>query len=1083
MTTTDQNPAIVISLTAVLTTTLLVGPAPAPVSAQSGSARAGSSGAASVQTTVDPALFQALEWRNVGPFRGGRATAVAGVPSKPFTFYMGATGGGVWKTSDGGESWSNISDGWVHTGSVGAVAVAPSDPNVVYVGMGEACVRGVTTSHGDGVYRSTDGGRTWTHLGLPSTRHISDIQIHPDDPDVVYVGAQGSPWTSNPERGVYRSNDGGETWEHVLHVNEDSGVNNLVMDPTNPRILFAAMWQHRREPWHGYELNSGGPGTGLYRSTDGGDSWTRLGGGLPEPASKFGVAVSAADGQRIYALARAAPEESGLYRSNDGGDSWEHVNDAHVLTERSAYYMHIFADPQDGETVYVLNAPFLKSTNAGESFSRVRTPHGDSHDLWIHPQHSDWMIESNDGGANVSYDGGDSWSTQGNQPTAQFYRVITDNLFPYHLYAGQQDNSTVKIASRTFGGGIGPKDWYAVGGGESAHVAFDRENPTLVYAGNYQGQITEYDDRTGLTRNVMRYPMRTAFRPGDQYPYRFNWNAPILVSRHDPDVIYHGAQVLLRSVDGGDSWEAISPDLTRDEPRKQGVVEGDFTFHGTAGEMYNTIFYIAESPHATGELWVGTDDGRVHLTRDEGGSWEEITPEGLPETQVNMIEVSPHQPGKAYIVTTRYKFGDFTPNVYRTEDYGASWSRIVEGIPDDDFVRVVREDPEREGLLLAGAETSLYVSFDDGARWQRMQLDLPRVPVTDLRVHGHDLVASTQGRAFWVLDDISPLRQIEPGAERGPATLFAPAPTPRIEAGGRGGGGAGENPPTGTFIYYVLDEEAATADVRLEILNADGDVVNAFTTEAADGRERPLLAWAGAFEPAPSLTSERGLNRFVWDWEVAGIGDYPELSSWRGSGEYRVAPGDYRARLVVGEEEMVQPLRVLPDPRTDVAPDEHVEKQTLLAEIQAEARAMQEAVETLKGIRRDVRHLVDLAERSNDGGGGETVAAGDALEAKIDAWLDAVIRESEEHFIDPLHSPARLDFNMLTLIREIDEMVPPITDGLADRTADVRQEWSRRRAEYEAILEEDLPAFNEFTAARGPLPVRPPDRGGAGEGG
>lgn len=1022
------------------------------------------------QSPVDPKLYQALEWRSIGPFRGGRATVVEGVRSEPFTFYMGAAGGGVWRTTDGGESWENISDGWFKTGSVGTIAVAPSDRNVIYVGMGERCVRGVTTSHGDGVYKSTDGGKTWTHMGLAATRHTSDIQVHPDDPDIVYVAAQGSPWGSHQERGVYRSKDGGQTWELLLHNNERTGANNLVMDPNNPRILYATMWEHRRRPWHGYELSSGGPGSGLYKTSDGGDSWRQLAEGLPERVGKLGLSVSPANSDRVYALVESTPDASGLYRSDDAGESWELINDQHVLTERSAYYMHVVADPQDSDVVYVLNAPFLKSIDGGESFSRIATPHGDNHDLWIHPENSDWMVEANDGGVNVSYNGGKSWSTQGNQPTGQFYRVITDNLFPYHIYGGQQDNTTVKINSRTFSGGIGPKDWYAVGGGESAHVAFDPDNPVLIYAGNYQGQITEFDDRTGTRRNVMRYPLRTAFRPGGQYPYRFNWNAPILVSQHDRSVIYHGAQVVLKSTDRGNSWEEISPDLTRNEPEKQGVVEGELTTHGTAGEMYNTIFYIAESPHAAGELWVGTDDGRIHLTRDEGEHWEEITPPGLGETQINMIEVSPHRPGKAFIVATRYKFNDFTPNIYRTEDYGQSWERLTSGIPADDFVRVVREDTEREGLLFAGTETSMYVSFDDARSWQRMQLNLPRVPVTDLRVHENDLVAATQGRAFWILDDISPLRQLEGAVLRADAHLFAPAPTERVHAGRGAGSDMGQNPPTGTLIHYWLGDDVIDSEIRLDILGADGNVVNRFGPEADGEPETPLLAWAREAEPEPELSTDVGLNRFVWDWRVAEIDDYPELVAYRDSRSYRVAPGTYEARLMVNGQVLSQSLQVLPDPRSDVPAEEHAKKQALLADIYADAEAVQQAVESLKHVREQIENVIAL---SMNGGASEIADKGEELTAKIGDWLHAVIEERDRPVLDALHRPARLDFNLLAMLETVDAMKPPLTAGVQERVADLRAEWATRAEEYQVIIDEDLVAFNALTGTRSIPPVAP----------
>ncbi|MEJ8566355.1 WD40/YVTN/BNR-like repeat-containing protein [Elongatibacter sediminis] len=1010
--------------------------------------------------TFDQELLEALEWRNVGPHRGGRVTTVTGVPSQPFTFYMGATGGGVWKTTDGGENWNNISDGFFKTGSVGAIAVSLSDPNVIYVGMGEHCVRGVTTSHGDGVYKSTDGGRTWRHLGLEATRHISQVRIHPDNPDIVYVGAQGSPWGAHEERGVYRSTDGGATWERVLHVNENTGVNDLVMDPNNPRILYAAQWEHVRKPWHGYQLSSGGPGSGLYRSTDSGDTWQRLENGFPEPAGKFAVTVSAADSDRVYALVEAKPGDSGVYRSDDGGSNWSQVNDLHVMTERSAYYMHIFADPADRETVYVLNAPMFKSTDGGKTYKRVATPHGDNHDLWIHPEHPDWMVQANDGGANVSFDGGQSWSTQTNQPTAQFYRVITDNQFPYNLYAGQQDNSTVRIQSRDFDGGIGWKDWNAIGGGESAHVAFDPDNPVLVYAGSYQGRITEYDAPTGMTRNVMRYPQRTAFRPGEDYPYRFNWNAPILASQHDPSVIYHGAQVLLKSTDRGHSWSEISPDLTRNEPDKQGIVLGDFTFEGTGGEMYNTIFYIAESPHAAGEIWAGTDDGRIHLTRDEGANWTEITPRGLGERQINMIEISPHRAGKAYAVATGYKSNDFTPYVYRTDDFGRSWDRVDSGIPEDDFVRVVREDTEREGLLFAGSETSLYVSFDDGAHWQSLQRNLPHVPVTDLRVHEDDLVAATQGRAFWILDDIGPLRQLDGTSATAAAHLFAPSPTERVTVQSWRGGEPGANPPTGTLIYYALAEGAAdNADtVRLEILDAEGRVLNTFGTESPVEREERLVAWFRNDQPRTPLQTRAGLNRFVWDWRVADLPDYPELSTWRGPRSYRVAPGTYQARLTVGDRVMTQSFEVLDDPRAPAPASAHRAKQSLLAAVHRDADAAQRAVETLKRIRDKNRQLMELA------GDEDLNRAGEAVNARISAWLEAVIEEDNPHYIDPLHSSRRLDFNLVGLLGMADNMIPPLTAGMQERIEAVRAQWSTQHAEYRRILDEDLAAFNREAA-------------------
>lgn len=998
----------------------------------------------------DANSFGALKWRNVGPFRGGRVTAVEGVPAEPRTFYMGATGGGLWKTADAGVSWKNISDKWFNTGSVGAIAVSLSDRNVIYVGMGEHCVRDVTVSHGDGVYQSTDAGATWRNVGLAATRHISKVLVHPAKPDIVYVGAQGTPWGPSDDRGVYRSVDGGQNWDRVLHVNEYTGVNDLAMDPHNPRILYAAMWEHRRKPWHGYQMTSGGPGSALYKSTDSGDTWQQLKEGFPEPAGKFGIAVSPADSNRVYALVEAEPDKGGVYVSDDAGASWRQVNKDHVVTERSAYYMHIVADTQDRETVYVLNAPFLKSIDGGKTFERVAVPHGDNHDLWIHPEHSDWMIEANDGGANISYNGGATWSTQGNQPTAQFYRVNADKLFPYNLYAGQQDNSTVKIKSRTFGSGIGTKDWYAIGGGESAHVAFDPDNPELIYAGSYQGQISVFNDRTGVARDIRRYPLSAAYRPPDQYPYRFNWNAPIVVSQHDPSVLYHGAQMLLKSTDRGQNWTEISADLTRNELQKQGIVEGQFTFEGTAGAMYNTIFYIAESPHDSGEIWVGTDDGSIHLTRNGGESWASVTPRGLDEAQINMIEISPHQPGKAYAVVTRYKFDDFTPTIYRTEDYGRRWTRIVDGIPNADWVRVVREDPAREGLLYAGTQTSAFVSFDDGANWQSLQLNLPHVPVTDLKVHDGDLLAATEGRAFWILDDLSVLRQTSEDAGRADFHLYQPQGTERVQVSGFGrSGGLGENPPTGSLIHYSFADapDTETSAVLLEILSADGEVLNSFEPGSGDGM----------------LTTNSGLNRFIWNWRVKDFAERADFATYRGPLAYAVQPGSYSVRLTVGDSSVVQDFEVLGDPRHEIAPADARQKQELLESIYAESVAVVESVKSLRTIRRRVGNLMDVMDEPDSQ---EIKPLRDALLARIDDWLNDVVEENNEHFVNAQHSATRMDFSLLEIMTMVDMMDPPLTQGILARVGDVRARWSMRRNEYQEILDGELAAINSEIAEK-----------------
>jgi photosystem II stability/assembly factor-like uncharacterized protein len=1016
--------------------------------------------------SIDPGRFHGLRWRNVGPFRGGRATAVAGVAGQPRTFFMGTAGGGVWKTVDSGLIWENVSDGFLKTSSVGAIAVAVSDPNVVYVGMGEACVRDVTTTHGDGVYKSTDAGKTWTHLGLETTRHIAEVRVHPRNPDLVYVAAQGNPWARNPERGVYRSKDGGASWERILGGNDLTGANDLSMDPTNPRVLYAAMWEHWRRPWHGYQMMSGGEGSGLFKSIDGGDHWVELTGkgGLPAETGKIGVSVSPADPNRIYALVEA--EEGGLYRSDDAGESWMRVNGDHVLTERVAYYAHVFADPRERETVYVLNAPFLKSTDGGRSFDRIRPRHGDNHDLWIHPENNQWMISANDGGAHASYDGGRTWSTLDNQPTAQFYRVITDNLFPYHLYGGQQDNTTVRIASRSMGPGISEQDWHPVGGGESAHVAFDPDDPRFIYAGNYQGQITEYDEKTGLSRSIAYQPRRTAFRLVKDYPIRFNWNAPILVSQHDRRLLYHAGSVLLRSSDRGRSWEEVSLDLTRPDPEHLGKVEGRFTTDGTAGAAYHTIFYVAESPHEPGTLYAGTDDGFVHLTRDGGRSWKDVSPRDMESGQINSIEVSPHDPATAYLAVTRYKYGDFAPLVLATSDYGASWKRIVEGIAPEAWARVVREDPSRKGLLYLGTEAGLYVSFDGGARWQSFQLNLPIVPITDLRVHRGDLVAATQGRAFWILDDVTPLHQMNAGEAVAGGRLFAPRVAYRLNGEREFGGRSpykdeGENPPNGALLYYWLG--GSPEELRLEILDAENQALRTFTPSGSE-----------------KLPSEAGLNRLVWDLRVEDL-RVPEkdLDTYFGSRAYRVGPGTYKVRLTAGGNVRVEELQVASDPRLGDSAEDYRELQEFTAVVYRTVEELYESIHRARDARKQLDGLRAAA------GEGELAEAAARLVDRLETWEDALVQTRQEfpqEQPDALHQPYRLDFNLIWIMTAADRMGPPLNEGPRRRLSELEDEWTATENELSEIWR-DIERFNVAMAGKSLPSIRiPPPSFGRGLG-
>ncbi|NCA30773.1 MAG: glycosyl hydrolase, partial [Chitinophagia bacterium] len=699
----------------------------------------------------ETSYYKPLLWRNVGPMRGGRSVTSTGVNGNPLVYYMGTTGGGVWKTEDAGISWNNISDGFFKTGSVGAVAVAESDINVVYVGMGEHAPRGVMSSYGDGIYKSTDAGKTWKNMGLELTRQISSIRIHPKNADLVYIGAQGAIHGASSDRGVYKSADGGKTWNKTLYVDENTGCVDLSMDMNNPRILYAAMWDYRRLPW---EIRSGGKGSGLYKSVDGGDTWEKIQTGLPKELGKMSVSVSKANSNKIYLVVESdsQKEQGGLFVSENAGKTWNRISKDHRLVQRAWYYVEAFADPVDENTVYVLNSPAVKSTDGGKTWQSFRAPHGDYHQLWINPTNNKNLIISNDGGAAISFNGGASWSSQDNQPTAQFYRVNADNLFPYNIYGGQQDNTSVKIASQTTSwGGISERDWSYSAGGESAFLAFDPNNPRYVMGGSYQGTIGLLDTKTNEQVGVMEYPVQyQSLQPKDMN-YRFNWNAPIIHSIHETGVFYHAGNVLFKTTDMGKSWTAISPDLTTHDTSKMGMSGTPYTNEGAGGENYCTISYVIESPLEKGVFYTGSDDGLVHITKDGGATWTNITPEGVKGTLVNAIEISPFDKATAYIAVNKYKFNDFTPLIYKTTDYGKTWVKITEGIPYGAYARVVREDNEVKDLLYAGTETGFYISYNAGKSWKQLQLNLPVTPITDLKLHQNHLLASTQGRAFWVL--------------------------------------------------------------------------------------------------------------------------------------------------------------------------------------------------------------------------------------------------------------------------------------------------------------------------------------------
>jgi photosystem II stability/assembly factor-like uncharacterized protein len=1010
---------------------------------------------------LEARLVEGLSWREIGPFRGGRVTAVAGVPGQPLVFYMGATGGGVFKTTNGGTSWAPITDGQLKTGSVGALAIAASDPNVIYLGMGESCIRG-NVSHGDGVYRSNDAGKTWVHLGLERTMQIGRIRVHPRNPDLVYVAALGHTWGPNPERGVFRSKDGGKSWEKVLFVDDKTGAVDLAMDPSNPQVLYAGTWQVQRTPW---SLDSGGPGSALYKTTDGGDNWKKLDGkGLPKgPWGRVGVSVSPARPERLYAAIEAA--EGGVFRSDDAGATWQRTNEERKLRQRAWYYTHVYADPVEPDTVYVLNVQFFRSKDAGKTFEPIRVPHGDNHDLWIAPEDPRRMVEGNDGGATVSFDGGESWSSLDNQPTAQFYHVIADDQFPYHLYGAQQDNSTVEIASRSDGRGIGVRDWRAVGGCESGFVAPKPGDPEVSYAGCYGGYIGRLDSRTGQERAIAVWPDNPMGWGAEGMKYRFQWTFPIAASRHDKDVLYTAGNRVFRTTDEGSSWQAISPDLTRDDKTKQGPSGGPITKDNTSIEYYDTIFALAESPKDKDLLWAGSDDGLVHVTRDGGKTWSNVTPKGLPEwSRISQIDPSPHDAGTAWLAVNRYQLDDYRPYAYVTTDYGASWRAIASGLPADSFVRVVREDPVRRGLLFAGTETGIHVSFDAGASWQPLQRNLPVVPVTDLIVKNDDLVVATQGRAFWSLDDISVLRQAAPELASASVHLFAPSAAYRF-GGPEGRGAVGKNPPYGARIRYLLKQAPKEGEeLKLEILDSKGALVRSFSSKEkkpeANADEGDDDARPGAAAPPP-LPAKAGLNSVSWDLRYEGASKFKGLILWAGGTDGpRVAPGRYDVRLTVGGQTLSQPFEVRKDPRLAVSDADLVRQQKLLLEMRDELSAANDAISRLRGVRDQVKVAVERAK----GGAAEKPVreAGDALDGKLTAVEEALYQTKNRASEDPLNFPIRLNNKLAALASGVASADAAPTEQDYAVYDELKTKIDAELSTLDRVLAEDVPAFNRL---------------------
>ncbi len=1000
--------------------------------------------------------FPGLQFRNIGPFRGGRSVAVAGVAGDPNTYYMGTVGGGVWKTTDAGIKWLNVSDGFFKTSSVGAIAVAVSDPNVLYVGMGEHSVRGMMTSHGDGVYKSEDAGKTWRHIGLADTRQIARIVIHPSNPDVVYVAAQGAGFGPSQSRGIYKSIDGGVNWKRVLYVDENSGASEISMDPSNPRILYASTWDHRRTPSF---VRSGGEGSGLYKSTDSGETWQKLTTGLPSELGKTAISVSPANSSIVYANIESSGNKGGVYRSNDGGMSWTQTTSDRITVARAWYYIEIYADPIDENTVYVLNAPMLKSIDGGKTFKAINNPHSDQHDLWINPSNNRNMILANDGGACISFNGGETWSTQQNQPTIQFYRVIADNQFPYNLYGGQQDNTSVITPSRTMSAGISWRDWSIGPGCECAFVAFDPDNPVRLYGGCYQGIINALDIRSGARWDVMAYPVVGLGGIPSEMKYRFNWNAPIVASIQDPSIIYHAANVVLKTSDGGLSWSEISGDLTRNDKSQQTKGGVPFTSEGAGGEIYNTIAYLEVSPHSADVLWVGSDCGLVHLTLDGGQNWSNVTPPNLGEMLINSIAVSPHDPATAYIAANRFRFDDHRPMLFKTTNYGRTWTKIVDGIKNDHFAKVIREDKVRKDLLFAGTEQGLYISYNGGQDWKEFQLNLPVTPITDITFADNDLIVATAGRSFWILDDLSAIQQgVELHTNR--AAIYQPKPAYRVRGGGRPAPGTdlGENPMSGVVIDYYLPEAMDTSELIMEFWSR-GELMKRFSSI----KDKNFKSYTGGPAADPVIPTRKGLNRFAWDMRkntLPGVNNVFMLGAYQG---VTVPPGEYTVRLSGPNFSVETTAILLPDPRIEASANDYTEQFVFMNTLERMFSDVHESVnkvENTKGQLKFFQKHPALTDELKD--------ESEKILKKIDKWESQLIQRDSKTFQDVINFENKLNAEIASLLSRANGLAPVITLGMRSRLQDLTQAYNIAMAEKTEIIERDCANFNKMFNALTP---------------
>ncbi len=1004
-----------------------------------------------------------VKWRNIGPFRGGRSVATSGVVGNINTYYMGITGGGLWKTEDMGITWANISDGFFKTGSVGAVAVAESDPNVVYVGMGEHAIRGVMTHHGDGMYKSTDAGKTWKKIGLDLTQHIARVVIHPKNPDIVYAAAQGALYSPSTDRGIYKSTDGGATWTKTLYVDDKTGCAEISMDMNNPTILYAAMWEHGRQPW---KITSGGPGSGLYKSTDSGATWAKMEEGLPKEMGKMAISVCRSNSEKIYALIESdsKKEAGGLFVSENAGKTWSLVTNDHRLVQRAWYYIELYTDPQNENTIYVLSAPFLKSIDGGKSWEVLSTQHGDHHDLWINPHNSRNFVLADDGGACVTFNGGKSWSSQGNMPTGQFYRINVDNQNPYRIYAGQQDNSSVVIASSEPGGsGISRESWTYSAGGESAFLAFDPEDPRYVMGGSYLGTIDILDTKAKAGTSIMAAPIQYLAKDPKDMKYRFNWNAPIIHSNHEKGTFYHGAQLLLKTSDMGKTWSEVSPDLTRNDKSKQGPGGGPYTNEVVGAENYGTLAYVVESPIEKGVIWTGSDDGYVQVTLDNGRSWTNVTPKDLKDCLINAIEVSPFDKGTAYIATTRYKFNDHTPGLYRTKDYGKSWQNISSNLPKNAFTRVVREDDKIKDLLYAGTEFGIYISYDGGIDWQSLQLNLPITPITDLRVHRDNLIASTSGRAMWVLDDLTLIRQFKKSNNE--LLVYKPSSAMLTNGSSELNGSSedfkgsnpfqGVNPATGLVLYYNLPELKPEDVLTLKITDLKGVLVRQFSSKA----DSTFKKYDGGPSVEPNLSKNKGLNRFVWNLRhktMPGVSDVYIESSFSG---HKSIPGTYQLTLSYGDKIVNTSAEIKNNPNYPTTIETYKAYDELMSRMEKNVTAMHTMVNEIHKKRTQLELLT--ATMGSDEKLKSIKDQGQTIIKTAKLWDEDMVQRLSKAYDDVENFPNKFTAEYMFMMNQSESDIPQINQSTLDLLREMDAKWTSLKNRGDELSQKLIPDINK----------------------